>query len=145
MKYKITDERLKGLKIHPSNGDAGIDLRACIDEALTIQPNEQVLINSGLQFAIPKGWVGKVYPRSGLGTKKGLVLANTVGIIDSTYRGNVFMPVKNKGKNPIVIEPMDRIVQMVVAPHFNYYEMHEVGELCTTERGESGFGDSGVK
>jgi len=145
MKYKITDERLKKYKIHPKEGDAGIDLRACIGSSIEIQPNEQVMIDSGLRFEIPKFWVGKVIPRSGLGTKKGLVLGNTIGVIDASYRGNVFIPVKNKGKTSITIEPMDRIVQMVVVPHYDYDNMTETDELSETVRGESGFGGSGVK
>ena len=143
MKYRITDKRIK--EITPNKGDAGIDIRACIDRTLIIDVGEQALIDSGLQVAIPEFWVGKVYPRSGLGTKKGAVLANTVGIIDSIYRGNVLVMLKNKGKEPLIIEPMDRIVQMVVVPHYDYSLLEEVRELSSTERGSGGFGSTGEK
>lgn len=145
MNYKIIDERLYDYQIYPKDGDAGIDLRACVDETTVIPVGEQLLISSGIQFAIPKLWVGAVTPRSGLGTKKGTVLANTVGVIDSTYRGVVFIALKNKGTKPLLIRPMERIVQMVVVPHYDYSLMTGVDNLDDTERGSSGFGSSGVK
>lgn len=145
MKYVILDERLKNLPIMPNKGDAGIDLRCCEFATIYLEPGETKLVKSGLKFAIPKGWVGKLYPRSGWGVKKGLILGNTVGIIDSIYRGELLIALKNNGQEDIVIEPMDRVAQMVVTVHLNYERIQQVEELDETERGESGFGDSGIK
>jgi dUTP pyrophosphatase len=145
MNYKIIDERLHDYPLQPKDGDAGIDLRACIDKPIRVATGETVLVPSGLQTAIPKLWVGLLFPRSGLGVKHGLVLGNTVGVIDSSYRGEILIAVTNRKEEYIVITPMDRIAQLVLVPHYNYDSMFNVNSLDDTERGSKGFGASGVK
>ena len=145
MNYKIIDKRLYDYPLQPKDGDAGIDLRACIDKPIRVATGETVLVQSGLQTAIPKLWVGLLFPRSGLGVKRGLVLGNTVGVIDSSYRGEILIAVTNRKKEYIAIAPMDRIAQLVLVPHYNYEALRNVDMLDDTARGSSGFGDSGVK
>lgn len=145
MRVKITDNRITWDMVKPATrGSAGIDLYACIDKPITIYPGEQVMIDSGIRIALDVGWVGKIYPRSSTGNK-GLVLANSTGIIDSDYRGKIKVSLLNRNTNAhiITINPMDRIAQLVVAPHFNYDEMVQNSELDKTDRGEGGFGSTG--
>lgn len=143
MQIKIIDDRLTMNQLSPAHvGDAGIDLYACIHEPVKMFPEQVVKIPSGIKTAIPHGWVGLIFPKSGKGSN-GMHLANVVGVIDSTYRGQIFIKVKNNSENKhkmMLIKPMEAIAQMVVMPHFEYSSMVFVsGELDETSRGEGGF------
>lgn len=151
--YTVSKPELKPYK--GSEEAAGIDLRC--DLGLNkgipykiLKPNESIVFGTGIRCAIPKGWVGLVLPRSGLGFKYSVVLANTAGVIDSDYRGEIKVKLVNKGDIDMPIENYDRVVQMVLVPHWDYSHSQEVSaeefkELENTERGVSGFGDSGIK
>lgn len=128
---------------YATEGSAGVDLTACLDQPLQIEPGEQAMIPTGIAIALPaRDFVGLIFPRSGLATRSGLVLANSVGVIDSDYRGEVFCPMVNRGGAPVVIEPGDRIAQMVFMP-IAVAELVETERLEATERGEGGFGSTG--
>ncbi len=123
-------------------GDAALDMRACLDAPLVLDVGARAEIPSGVAFAIPHGYVGLLMPRGGLGIK-GLTLANMTGVIDSNYRGEVMMNVVNTGTAPITIKPHDRIMQLVVAP-IAVCQVVEVDVLDETNRGESRYTSSGV-
>lgn len=123
---------------------AGADLYACLENPITIQPGETVLIKTGLAMEIPVGYAGLVYARSGLATKKGLAPANKVGVIDSDYRGEVMVGLHNHSLAPADIEPGERIAQLVITPYISA-AFEEVSELNETVRGEGGFGSTGKK
>lgn len=132
------------LPTYGSDGAAASDLYACMEENITIAPGETVFVPTGLSVAIPKGYGGFIYARSGLSCKQGLAPANKVGIVDADYRGEVMVALHNHSKEERTIEPQERIAQFVVAPYMkvNYVE---VEELDDTERGEGGFGSTGKK
>lgn len=124
-------------------GSAGMDLRACIDEPVTIQPGEQVPIPTGLAIALPSAdYVALLYARSGLAIKHGLSPANCVGVVDSDYRGEVVVALRNQAKEPYTVEPGERVAQMVIAPVVQA-SVHIVDELDDTARGAGGFGSTG--
>ena len=123
---------------------SGLDLRAAIEKPITVKPLERVLIPTGLILEIPEGYEGQVRPRSGLALKKGLTVLNAPGTIDADYRGEVKVILINLGKEEVVIEPGERIAQLVIAP-VQRVEVVEVQELTPTERGEGGFGSTGTK
>ena len=123
---------------------AGADLYACIDEAVTIQPSQTVLIPTGLSMEIEQGFAGFIYARSGLATKRGLAPANKVGVIDSDYRGQVMVSLHNHTEQPQTVEPGERVAQMVFAPVYQA-QFCEVDALQDTERGTGGFGSTGTK
>ena len=123
---------------------AGADLYACIDEAVTIQPSQTVLIPTGLSMEIEQGFAGFIYARSGLATKRGLAPANKVGVIDSDYRGQVMVSLHNHTGQPQTVEPGERVAQMVFAPVYQA-QFCEVDALQNTERGTGGFGSTGTK
>lgn len=144
---KINIKKLNDKAIIPTYGSefaAGADLYACIDETLTIEPNETNFIPTGLSFEIPEGLVGLVYARSGLACKKGLAPANKVGVIDSDYRGEVMVALHNHSKEAKNIEPNERIAQIVFAPYIKGI-FNIVDNLNDTVRGEGGFGSTGTK
>ncbi|MCI5938169.1 MAG: dUTP diphosphatase [Eubacterium sp.] len=122
---------------------AGADLYACMEEAVSIQPGETAFIHTGIAMEIPEGLVGLVYARSGLACKKGLAPANKVGVIDSDYRGEIMVALHNHSAEAILVEPGERISQMVIAPYI-FAEYHEVEELNESVRGEGGFGSTGT-
>lgn len=122
---------------------AGADLYACIDTAITIEPFATVMIPTGFAMALPDGYAGLIYARSGLASKKGLAPANKVGVIDSDYRGEVMVALHNHSNVPATIEPDERIAQLVVTPYV-CAAFAEVDELDATERGEGGFGSTGT-
>lgn len=122
---------------------AGADLYACMEEAVSIQPGETAFIHTGIAMEIPEGLVGLVYARSGLACKKGLAPANKVGVIDSDYRGEIMVALHNHSAEVILVEPGERISQMVIAPYI-FAEYHEVEELIESVRGEGGFGSTGT-
>lgn len=123
---------------------AGADLYACIDEAVTIQPSQTVLIPTGLSMEIEQGFAGFIYARSGLATKRGLAPANKVGVIDSDYRGQVMVSLHNHTEQPQTVEPGERVAQMVFAPVYQA-QFCETDTLQDTERGTGGFGSTGTK
>lgn len=123
---------------------AGMDIRCNISEAVTLQPLERTLLPTGLYIELPQGYEAQIRPRSGLALKRGLTVLNTPGTIDADYRGEVKIILINLSQEPQVIEPGERICQMVIARH-EQPEVVEVQELSATERGEGGFGHSGVK
>lgn len=121
---------------------AGADLCACIDDDIALMPGERRLIPTGIAIAVPTGFGGFVFPRSGLSSKFGVSLANCVGVIDSDYRGEVKVPVINHSSEPYTIKAGERIAQLVIMP----VDLCEYGfsdELDKTERGEGGFGSTG--
>lgn len=123
---------------------AGMDIRCNIAEAVTLQPLERTLLPTGLYIELPQGYEAQIRPRSGLALKRGLTVLNSPGTIDADYRGEVKIILINLSQEPQTIEPGERICQMVIARH-EQPEVVEVQELTTTERGEGGFGHSGVK
>lgn len=122
---------------------AGLDVRACIDQEITIQPGARELIPTGLAVEIPRGFEMQVRPRSGLAIKKGLGIVNAPGTVDADYRGEIKIIVINFGQQPITIQDQDRIAQFVIAPVV-HAEIEEALELGETERGAGGFGSTGV-
>jgi dUTP pyrophosphatase len=131
---------------HGSDWAAGYDLHADLEGAnrITLAPGEVRKISSGIAIALPRGTFGALYPRSGNATKRGLVLANTVGIVDADYRGPVIIALKNTSDQIQIIEQGERIAQLIVQP-FNPVLFNEVESIGTTARGNGGFGSSGTK
>lgn len=123
---------------------AGMDIRCNLSEAVTLQPLERALLPTGLYIELPQGYEAQIRPRSGLALKRGLTVLNSPGTIDADYRGEVKIILINLSQEPQTIEPGERICQMVIARH-EQPEVVEVQELSATERGEGGFGHSGVK
>ena len=123
---------------------AGADLRAVCDGSVTIQPNESVLVHTGIAMEIPEGLVGLVYARSGLAAKRGLAPANCVGVIDSDYRGEIMVALHNHSEHAQTIENGERIAQLVIAPYVSA-EFIEAQSLSDTDRGQGGFGSTGTK
>lgn len=123
---------------------AGMDIRAALEEAITIKKGERVLIPTGLQMALPQGYEAQIRPRSGLAIKNGITMLNAPGTIDADYRGEVKVIAINHGGEDFIVNHGDRIAQMVIAPVVQL-PIKEVQELGETERGEGGFGSTGVK
>ena len=144
---KIAFQKLRENARVPSYGStaaAGADLYAAIDESVTLAPGETRLIPHGLVMAIPEGYAGFIYARSGLATKRNLAPANKVGVVDADYRGELMTPIHNHGSTPAVIEPGERVAQLVVAPVL-HAEFFEADSLDETERGAGGFGSTGTR
>lgn len=146
---KILDARLNGLNdtlpSYATPGSAGLDLRACIDDPLVINPGQSVLIPAGIAIHIANPVLaGMILPRSGLGHKRGVVLGNLVGLIDSDYQGPLMLSVWNRGSEPQTIEPMERIAQLVIVPVVQA-QFRRVDEFESSERGGGGFGSTGSK
>jgi dUTP diphosphatase len=141
---KILDERIRGmLPKYASPGAAGLDLRACIDSELHLQPGESRLVSSGIAIHVADpGYAAVILPRSGLGAKNGIVLGNLVGLIDSDYQGPLMVSVWNRGQAAFTIQPMDRIAQLVVVP-VQQVEFDVVEEFESSSRGAGGFGSTG--
>ena len=128
---------------YATDGAAAMDLCACLDEPVTLQPGERRVIPSGIAIALPsKDYVALVFARSGLGIRKGIALSNGVGVIDSDYRGECFIALHNDGMQERTIRHGDRIAQLVLLP-FLPMEFEEVDALSETARGEGGFGSTG--
>ena len=147
MKQQVKIKKLNSKAMLPTYGSeysAGADLYACMEETVTIQPGETVLIKTGLAMAIPEGYAGLIYARSGLATKKGLAPANKVVVVDADYRGEVMVPLHNHSRVAVEVEHGERIAQMVITP-FLTAEYMLAEELDETERGEGGFGSTGTK
>jgi dUTP pyrophosphatase len=141
---KILDERIRDqLPSYATNGSAGLDIRACIDAPVTLQPGETKLIPSGLAIHLgDPGLAAVLIPRSGLGHKHGVVLGNLVGLIDSDYQGQVGVSLWNRGKEAFVVNPMERIAQMVVVPVVQV-KLNVVESFDESARGAGGFGSTG--
>lgn len=121
---------------------AGYDLYACINEPVVIYPHETVKIGTGIAIEIPDGYFGAIFARSGLATKKGLRPSNCVGVCDSDYRGEYIVALHNDANELMVVDPNERIAQLVVMPYLPV-KFTEVDELSETERGDGGFGSTG--
>lgn len=142
LKVKKLRENAQMIK-RATKGSAGMDLHACIDEPITINPGDINVVPTGLAIALEsENYVAYIYARSGLSIKHGITLANCVGVIDSDYRGELCVGLTNISKESYTIEPQERIAQLVIAPVCPC-EVVEVEELDDTQRGEGGFGSTG--
>jgi len=141
---RILDPRIAPtLPAYATPGSAGLDLRACIDAPLVLQPGQAELVPTGLALHIADpGLCAMLLPRSGLGHKQGLVLGNLVGLIDSDYQGPLMVSAWNRGSAPVTIQPLDRIAQMVIVPVVQA-EFRVVSDFAASARGEGGFGSTG--
>jgi dUTP pyrophosphatase len=141
---KILDPRMAGqLPAYATPGSAGLDLRACLDAPLVIDPGQTVLIPTGLAVHIADpGLAAMILPRSGLGHKHGIVLGNLVGLIDSDYQGALMVSCWNRGSNAFSVQPMERIAQMVIVPVVQA-AFRVVDDFGATQRGGGGFGSTG--
>lgn len=141
---KILDPRVKDkMPAYATTGSAGLDLRAILDEPLTLNPGETRLIKTGLAIHLADpGYAALILPRSGLGHKHGIVLGNLVGLIDSDYQGELMVSTWNRGQEAFTIEPMERIAQLVVVPVVQM-QMNVVDDFETSDRGAGGFGSTG--
>jgi dUTP pyrophosphatase len=143
---KILDPRMKDqLPAYATAGSAGLDLRACINEALHIQPGTTHLIPTGLAIHLADpAYAAMILPRSGLGHKHGIVLGNLVGLIDSDYQGELMVSTWNRGNTEFVLNPMDRLAQLVIVPVLQV-GFNVVDEFNSSSRGAGGFGSTGKK
>ena len=144
---KINIKKLNENAVIPTYGSefsAGADLYALTDETIVIAPHETVLVHTGVAMEIPMGYVGLVFARSGLSTKRALAPANKVGVIDSDYRGEIMVALHNHSEDPKSIENGERVAQIVLVPYISA-DFDEVDELSDTVRGEGGFGSTGRK
>lgn len=132
------------LPTYGSEYAAGADLYACMEEAVTINPGETIMIHTGLAMEIPAGYAGLIYPRSGMASKRGLAPANKVGVVDPDYRGEFMVALHNHSLTAQTVEPDERIAQLVITP-FLTAQFEEAEELSDTVRGEGGFGSTGFK
>ncbi|MCH7893591.1 MAG: dUTP diphosphatase [Proteobacteria bacterium] len=146
IQLKIMDARIGGeypLPEPATAGSAGVDLRACLDEPLTLEPGQTELIPTGIAIHLDDpGLAAVLLPRSGLGHKHGIVLGNLTGLIDSDYQGQIFVSCWNRGLKPFTIQPGERIAQMVILP-IVHAEFEVVEEFVESMRGAGGFGHSG--
>lgn len=143
---KIVDERMRPLlPAYATAGSAGLDLRACIDTPLTLGANAWKLLPTGIAIYLEDPcYAALILPRSGLGHKHGIVLGNLVGLIDSDYQGQLMVSTWNRSDTPFVIEPMERIAQLVIVPVVQA-QFNVVGEFHASVRGEGGYGSTGKK
>lgn len=144
MKIKIVNKSHHPLPAYATELSAGMDLRANIDEPIVLKPMERRLVPTGLHIALPVGYEAQVRPRSGLALKKGITVLNAPGTVDADYRGDVGVILINFSDEPFTIEDGERIAQMVIARH-EHAEFVPVDVLDETERGEGGYGHTGVK
>jgi dUTP pyrophosphatase len=144
LEVRILDERIRGMLPHYATaGAAGLDLRACIEKELRLEPGDSRLVSSGIAIHVgDPGYAAIILPRSGLGAKSGIVLGNLVGLIDSDYQGPLMVSVWNRGREPFTVQPMDRIAQLVVIP-VAQVEFEVVEEFAASARGAGGFGSTG--
>jgi len=144
LQVKILDERMRSqLPTYGTPGSAGLDLRACIDQAIEIAPGQTILVPTGLAIYVENpAYAALILPRSGLGHKHGIVLGNLVGLIDSDYQGQLMVSTWNRGSTPFKLEPMERLAQLVIVP-VQQVELKIVEEFAETSRGAGGFGSTG--
>lgn len=143
-KIRIINRGSQQLPAYATPQSAGMDLRANIEDPITLRPLERRIVPTGLYIALPEGYEAQVRPRSGLALKHGITVLNSPGTIDSDYRGEIGVLLINLSDTPFVINAGDRIAQMVVARH-EQAELIEVEELDDTERGAGGYGHTGVE
>ena len=141
---RVLDSRLLDqLPHYATSGSAGLDLRACIDQAIVLKPGDSTLVPSGIAIHLgDPGYAAMVLPRSGLGHKHGIVLGNLVGLIDSDYQGQIFVSVWNRSQSEFTIQPLERIAQMIVVPVLQV-EFNVVADFALSSRGVGGFGSTG--
>ncbi len=141
---KILDPRIaERLPHYATPGSAGLDLRACLDAPLVLQPGDSALIATGLAMHLADpGYAAMLLPRSGLGHKHGIVLGNLVGLIDSDYQGPLMVSLWNRGALPFTVQPFERIAQMVIVPVVQA-RFNVVDEFAPSDRGDGGFGSTG--
>jgi dUTP pyrophosphatase len=141
---RVLDPRMAdSLPAYATPGSAGLDLRACLDEPVVLEPGQAHLIPTGLSMHLgDPGLAAMILPRSGLGHKHGIVLGNLVGLIDSDYQGPLMVSCWNRGQSTFTIQPMERIAQLVIVPVVQA-QFRLVDSFETSERGEGGFGSTG--
>jgi dUTP pyrophosphatase len=141
---KILDARMRDqLPHYATSGSAGLDLRACIDQPITLEPGQTELVPTGIAIHLDDpGLAAVILPRSGLGHKHGIVLGNLVGLIDSDYQGQIFVSTWNRGNAPFVLNPMERLAQLVVVPVVRV-AFNVVDDFAESSRGVGGFGSTG--
>ena len=142
--YKILNPLIKEhIPTYASEGSAGLDLRACINDSVVINPGKTELIPTGISIFIKDpGYAGLILPRSGLGHKHGIVLGNLVGLIDSDYQGELFISTWNRGTSSFTINTLDRIAQLVIVP-VSQATFNLVSDYAKSDRGDGGFGSTG--
>ncbi len=147
MNVKVVNKSRHPLPSYKTEGSCGMDLRANLEEVKTLKPLERAMIPTGLFFEIPKGIEGQIRARSGLSLKKGITLINGIGTIDSDYRGELGILVVNLSDEEVTIEDGDRIAQMVFMAYevAHWVQVESLDELSETERGEGGFGHTGIR
>ena len=141
---KILDARMRDyLPAYATPGSAGLDLRACLDEAITLEPGQTTLVPTGLAIHIEDpGYAAVILPRSGLGHKHGVVLGNLVGLIDSDYQGQLMISTWNRGATAFTLNPLERLAQLVIVPVVQA-TFNIVDDFAQSERGAGGFGSTG--
>ena len=141
---KLLDPRLADkIPTYATPGSAGLDLRACIDQAIELKPGQAELVPTGMAIHLTdSGLAAVVLPRSGLGHRHGIVLGNLVGLIDSDYQGQIFVSVWNRGGSVFTLNPMERIAQLVFVPVFQV-QLNPVEVFAESQRGDGGFGSTG--
>jgi dUTP pyrophosphatase len=142
----IIDNRIKHEHLTPKTfGSAGIDLHACLDEIIEIMPGERVLVPTGIAIHIAdRGYAGFIFPRSGLAHREGLTVGNSVGVIDSDYQGQLMVSCWNSSGVKRYLGPMDRFAQLLIMPILHEIKFNFVSSFAKSERGEGGFGSTGV-
>ncbi len=144
LEVKVLNEKIRDqLPHYATPGSAGLDLRACIDEAITLNPGDTKLIPTGMAIHLgDSGYAAMILPRSGLGHKHGIVLGNLVGLIDSDYQGQLMVSAWNRGQQAFELVPMERLAQLVIVPVVQAV-FNLVDEFESSQRGEAGFGSTG--
>jgi dUTP pyrophosphatase len=143
MKVQIINKSKHKTPAYETEGSAGMDLRANIEEAIVLKPLERTIVKTGLFIALPNGYEAQVRPRSGLAAKKGITVLNAPGTVDADYRGEIGVILVNLSNEDFTINDGERIAQLVIAKH-ERVNWQEVSELNETERGAGGFGSTGV-
>lgn len=143
MKVEIVNKSSNPLPDYKTAASAGMDLQASLDEAVVLKPLERILVPTGLYIALPVGYEAQVRPRSGLAVKKGITVLNSPGTIDADYRGEIKVVLANLSNEDFTIQHGERIAQMIIAQHEKVNWM-TVSQLKETERGDGGFGSTGV-
>ena len=144
MKVKIVNESQWPSPSYATVNSAGVDLKANIEEPIVLEPLQRAIVPTGLKIALPDGTEAQVRPRSGLAAKHGITVLNSPGTIDADYRGEIGVILVNLSDKAFIVNPGERIAQMVVA-RYERVEWDEVAELGSTDRGEGGFGSTGRK
>ncbi|MBC7393721.1 MULTISPECIES: dUTP diphosphatase [unclassified Variovorax] len=141
---RILDSRMAdALPTYATPGSAGLDLRACLDEPITLEPNAWQLVGTGIAIHLADaGYAALILPRSGLGHKHGIVLGNLVGLIDSDYQGELKISAWNRSETPFVLQPMERLAQLVIVPVIQA-QFNVVADFTATQRGVGGYGSTG--